>query len=163
MNTPSGLAATLYERYENPGVSEESVDLVDTFTAVNKRANLASSTLPAQEAEDNLGMVFVDRLDDDWDGYGATPLSVGAYSEARQFIRALPNSWPMPEVVPEPEGSIALEWYKSKARLLILSFNGTGRIAYAGLFSKEEPIHGKWNFAGKIPGLFHLLLNALIL
>lgn len=67
----------------------------------------------------------------DWDGSGAAPLNVSAVAAAEIFIRALPEGVPLPEVAPEPDGSVSLDWIKSRHRQLSLSIGGMDRVAYA--------------------------------
>ncbi len=71
-----------------------------------------------------------------WDGYDAQPISLEAYSEATKLIRSLPlvSFIPSPDIVPEPSGEIALEWYKSNRQVFVASVKGKGEIEYAGLF-----------------------------
>ena len=68
-----------------------------------------------------------------WDGNGAAPISKNAAERSVEFVRAMPDEIPLPEFAPEPDGSISLDWIKSKGRLLSLSVGATDRIAYAWL------------------------------
>jgi len=74
----------------------------------------------------------------DWDGYGALPLSTKSVSYGVQFVRLLPDRSPMPEVSPEPDGVLALEWAASKSRRLSISFCDSDRIAYAWLDGSDR-------------------------
>lgn len=38
---------------------------------------------------------------------------------------------PLPEVVPEPDGDLALEWHRDASHWLLLSFQSDGRVNYA--------------------------------
>lgn len=68
-----------------------------------------------------------------WDGEDAEPISEMAAMLAIDFIRALPDSVPLPEFAPEPDGSISLDWIRSRVRLFSLSVGMSTRLAYAWL------------------------------
>ncbi len=86
-----------------------------------------------------------------WDGYDAEPIFRSACDEAMRFIRLLPFNIDLPEVVPEPTGSIALEWYKRKDHLFVASLSGNGTIEYAGLFGSGNKSYGSERLGGFIP------------
>ena len=86
-----------------------------------------------------------------WDGYSAEPLSITAYAGALRFLQMWPPSFPTPEVVPEPDGSIGLEWYKSRGNVFIISFDGSSSLAYAGIISGTNKTRGTEVFADSIP------------
>jgi hypothetical protein len=69
----------------------------------------------------------------DWDGEGAEPISELATDRAIAFIRALPRSVPVPEIAPEPDGSISLDWIDSRSRVLSISIGVSDRLAFAWL------------------------------
>src|SRR6266571_2005543 len=56
-----------------------------------------------------------------WDGYNAEPTSECACIEAVKFIRKLPSTIPMPEVVAETDGDVAFEWYVGRHLLFVVS------------------------------------------
>ncbi len=85
--------------------------------------------------------------EDDWDGYGASGIHPLAVKTAERFIRALPDSFALPEFAPEPDGSISLDWIQSKHRLFSVSAGTTGRLAYAWLDGSDKG-HGVARFDG---------------
>lgn len=66
-----------------------------------------------------------------WDADEAEPISKGAAIRAADFIRALPEGFPLPELAPEPDGSISFDWIRSRSRLLSLSVGTSDRLPYA--------------------------------
>ena len=74
--------------------------------------------------------------DDNWDGYGAKPISDDACKALLGFISQVPASLPVPEVVPESDGDVGLEWHVNNDRWLIMSFNGRGEVHYAARFDE---------------------------
>lgn len=73
-----------------------------------------------------------------WDGEGAHPVSVSAANRAEAFVRALPSGLPMPEVAPEPDGSISLDWIESRVRLFSISVGESDWLAYAWLDGTDQ-------------------------
>lgn len=84
----------------------------------------------------------------DWDGNEAAPIDQAAIHTAVKFIRALPNDVPLPEFAPEPDGSISLDWIRSRNRLFSLSIGSTNRLAYAWLDGSDRG-HGVAQFDGE--------------
>ena len=86
-----------------------------------------------------------------WDGYNSLPVSEEAYFEAKKIILSLPlNAFSAPEIVPESNGGIALEWYKSKRYIFVVSVCGKNELVYAGLFGTNK-INGTEYYNDIIP------------
>lgn len=83
-----------------------------------------------------------------WDGLEAEPIPEAAIQEARIFLRKLPSSIPMPEVILEPDGYLGLEWYANKWLLYVVSFNGTGVLSCSGLIGPERTYGPRYMDAG---------------
>ncbi|MGQ0765946.1 MAG: hypothetical protein ACT4OZ_09795 [Gemmatimonadota bacterium] len=83
----------------------------------------------------------------DWDGYGAAPISARALKTAEALIRALPSGFPLPEVAPEPDGAISLDWTQSRRRSFSVSAGQTDRLAFAWLDGTDGG-HGVERFDG---------------
>ena len=66
-----------------------------------------------------------------WDANEAEPVSKCAAIRAADFIRALPEGFSLPELAPEPDGSISLDWVRSRDWLLSLSVGASDRLPYA--------------------------------
>lgn len=69
--------------------------------------------------------------DDGWDGDGACGLSRSAVANAIDFLKALPESLPLPECAPEPDGSVSFDWEVSRHRRFMISVGESDRLAYA--------------------------------
>lgn len=82
-----------------------------------------------------------------WDGDSALPVDPAAAFAAADFIRALPGRVPLPEFAPEPDGSIALDWIRSRNRLFSLSVGTSDRLAFAWLDGSDRG-HGVARFDG---------------
>lgn len=88
---------------------------------------------------------------ENWDGYGARPISELALKDAERFIRMLPEFADLPDMSPMPEGDIALEWYGGNKKVLYITFNGDSTIEYIGEFGEEDKVAGRETFTESIP------------
>jgi len=50
------------------------------------------------------------RLRPGWDGYGADPISAPCLANVRAVLAALPAGTPNPEIAPNPNGTVTLDW-----------------------------------------------------
>ena len=73
-----------------------------------------------------------------WDGQDALSMNRSAIYNALAFSRALPDSVPLPEFAPEPDGSISFDWIKSRNRLFSMSVGSSNRLAYAWLDGTDK-------------------------
>jgi hypothetical protein len=85
-----------------------------------------------------------------WDGYDALPIDGDVCDEAKRLIRSLPINLPMPEINPEPDGGIGLEWSKGKRLVFAVSVKRKNEIVYAGLFGMNKT-HGTEYFGDSLP------------
>ena len=95
--------------------------------------------------------VYQECLEPNWDGYNASPITHETYSEANKILKLIPPSFPLPDILPEPDGEIGLEWYKEKDFVFSISLGGKNIITYAGLFGKNNEVHGTEYFTDSIP------------
>jgi hypothetical protein len=84
-----------------------------------------------------------------WDGDGAEPVDRFAAFRAANVIRALPADVPLPEVAPEPDGAISLDWIRSRNNLFSLTVGTGDRLAYAWLDGSDRG-HGVVRFDGQV-------------
>jgi hypothetical protein len=77
------------------------------------------------------------QLRENWDGYGASPISDQAHENARRFIdliEAAPFDVPAPEVSPQPSGTISFEWEMPYAEVYL----EIGNTLYSGFIKTED-------------------------
>ena len=89
----------------------------------------------------------VECAESDWDGYGGLAIDPVVVRKAEEFIRALPDNLPLPEVSPEPDGSISLDWMLSRNQVVSVSIGAKNRLAFAWLDGSERG-HSVVNFDG---------------
>lgn len=91
-----------------------------------------------QESLNELWEVWHECREANWDGYDAIPVTEEAYRAAYTLIESLPPGLPRPSVGAEPDGRIALEWYKSPRRSLSVSVDLGGLLHYAGRYGDSK-------------------------
>ncbi len=103
---------------------------------------------------------FVDEFSvSNWDGNDAEPVSKAAADNAEGFILALPDDFPAPEVAPEPDGSISLDWNVSSDQVFSISVGEDDRLAFAWLDGLERG-HAVLKFDGlNTPNRFFSIFN----
>ncbi len=105
---------------------------------------------PLDDTLASLREIYKECSSNDWDGYGAAPITYNAYEEAAKVIKLLPSSILMPEITAEPTGGIGLEWYRGKSRVFVISVSGKHIISYAGIFDGNK-LHGSEYFEETVP------------
>ena len=76
--------------------------------------------------------------ENNWDDYGSAQIQRSTVSNAVEFIRSLPDKIALPEVAPEPDGSISMDWIKSRNRVFSISLNNQRTFPYAWLDGVER-------------------------
>ena len=105
-----------------------------TKTIVNKD--------PRDKLKEDLKSVLIECSQNNWDGYDSIPISDNAILRAWNYADNLPKEIPIPEVTPEPDGELALEWYGKDGSVFSISFGENDIISYAGLFSDKTKTYG---------------------
>ncbi|MCU7904396.1 MAG: hypothetical protein KZQ76_00840 [Candidatus Thiodiazotropha sp. (ex Epidulcina cf. delphinae)] len=150
-------AVAIHDRFTFPvhaystGSSEASLKLQKLYEDSLIRLRKSVTWGYLGDTLDELRETYQECYEDNWDGYGALPVSQATYDEAVRFLNALPSWLPVPGIVPEPSGDIGFEWNYGKNRVLAASVNGTNRITYAGLLGTGNKAHGTEVFDGSIP------------
>jgi hypothetical protein len=88
--------------------------------------------------------------EDNWDGYGAAPITEQTYLQACAFLDALPLGTPAPSIGAEPDGHLTLEWHQSARRTLSVSVSPEGDLHYAALLGPSRA-YGTEPFLGEVP------------
>ena len=73
-----------------------------------------------------------------WDGAHAEGVDRFAALAAADFIRALPDGLPLPEVAPDPDGAISLDWIRSRNCIFSVSVGTSNRLVYAWLDGSDR-------------------------
>ncbi len=143
-----GNTPTFSARVRNTGASNEARRLEIQIT---EALNTYRAQAPRQRAEGDLAKVVAECSEPKWDGYSAALISKATHEAALRFLRALPASLPAPDIVPEPDGDIAFEWEYGKWKILSVSVNSKGRVAYAAILGRDKRKRGSELFDDVVP------------
>jgi hypothetical protein len=132
------------------GVSPDASRLYELVNDVLDFPNSISIGDAFRETVENLLSTVDKASKENWDAYGARPVSYEALSYALGFLNALPTTAPKPDISVHPDGDIAFEWYRGPRNVFTVSMNKVGDINFAGLYGRSK-IHGVEHFANEIP------------
>lgn len=144
----SGFPALLAFAGGGSAVSQEA-DAVRAAAAAALAAAERSQALFGEKAAaiEQLAMLAIECGEENWDGSGAAAVDLEILAMARRFLRALPDGMPLPEFAAEPDGSVSLDWIRSRNHLFSVSIGRRNRLAYAWLDGSDTG-HGVARFDG---------------
>jgi len=143
-----GYAAIQPFARRGTAVSSEAQDVRRAAAAVVSSAE-RSESLFGERAEliSQLWSLYEECSQQDWDGNDARPMSGVAAASVVEFIKVLPAGLSLPELAPEPDGAISLDWIVSKRRVFSISIGSSPRLAYSWLDGADSG-HGVARFDG---------------
>ena len=122
-------------------------------TKVLKIGNYIQSSVSNGQVPDILNEifgVFFECNADNWDGDNAKAITRMAVWKLFILIQNyIPDNLTKPEISPDPDGTIGLEWFGEKGYRMIVIPKGE-EILYAALLGSRE-FHGKTNFNEGLP------------
>jgi hypothetical protein len=93
---------------------------------------------PGHSLEGRIAEAVAQASELDWDGDGGLPIASATAARARDFLTALPEWCPDPEVSPEPEGTIAFDWRPTADSALSVSISASEKIGYSWVSGGES-------------------------
>jgi hypothetical protein len=85
-----------------------------------------------------------------WDGYCALPINDYSRRLAYKFIKRIPESIPLPEVVVDPDGEVSFDWYNERKESFAVSISSDGLLSFAGLFQRGN-VYGSELLLDEVP------------
>jgi len=116
--------------------------------ALDDRARSESLSRLHRELCEDLWKACQEASHPNWDGHGGLPVDYDTYRQAQAFISTLPPSIPTPDIVPEPDGEIALEWSAGRNWTFSVSVGRTGRLSYAALLGARKAYGSERSICG---------------
>lgn len=145
--------AALYAPTNNAGRSDERLRQILSET---RREQHGAASSAQSLALTSLARVMEACSREGWDGYGARAISERAGVRTIAFLNALPSSLTPPEIVPEPDGEIAVDWDFGPNLQLSISIGDSGPLNFAGVLGEEygqrRVRHGTEPFEGVVAG-----------
>jgi hypothetical protein len=128
----AGYAALYGSARQNSGISREAGILQNAATAIVEYTERSYALFGRKdELLSRLNDLTREASIDDWDGEGGVAVPFCAAWNASNFIRALPDHLPFPDVAIDPDGAISLDWIENQNRVFSVSISGSARIAFA--------------------------------
>ncbi len=124
------------------GISESAQQIRHSYESSDDRAESARA-FEQSDFQKDLIRLYSECGAPNWDGYGASSLSINAILRAAQLAWLVsPEDLPT-GIAPEVDGEVALEWIGHDETWLSLSFGDTPRVTYAGVLGEGRKIHGE--------------------
>ena len=133
----------------SPGIGAAAVSVEKSLGEWNN-TRLASRTLSRFHVWLDLVDVHAECRTPDWDGEGAEPVSPATITKAQAFLSALPSDVPDPQVGPDPDGEVSLDWFDEPDWGVAIALNANGRLSYAAVFGAARA-HGTERFREEVP------------
>ncbi len=99
---------------------------------------------------DELGTVWGECREPNWDGFNALAVSQDALRNAYRFLESLPLDSRAPSIGAEPDGALTLEWHHSPRRTLSVSVGPDDELHFAAVFGPNR-VYGTEAFFGEAP------------
>jgi hypothetical protein len=112
-----------------------------------------------QELRNRLVDLIQEASEPAWDGYHAEPVTDLAIATAHYLISLLPETMPLPDVVPTPDGEIAFEWDHSSNYFFTVTTN-QGLLIYAGILGPDRKQYGQEPLNDELPGSIAKILGS---
>jgi hypothetical protein len=86
---------------------------LESFYLNNIRNNPVNFSICGFSAERALTLQTIHEfsmMNEGWDGYGASQIHEITCTNCKQFLSSLPDNYPFPELIPNSNGTISMEW-----------------------------------------------------
>jgi hypothetical protein len=145
---PSGDSALRALVGRETAISSEAKAVFSAATDVARKAEQSVALFGEKaKALSALAALAMEYAGPGWDGEDAEGIDPIAVYRAEVFLRALPAGVPVPELAPEPDGAISLDWICTRHRVFSLSIDRSDRLAYAWVDGTDSG-HGAVRFDG---------------
>ncbi|MCI0504759.1 MAG: hypothetical protein L0Z73_01470 [Gammaproteobacteria bacterium] len=160
-NMPSNVA-TLFKNnpqsMPEPSTAQSRFELPNKKDVTGPQEDNKISFRQLQNLLADLDEVFQETKEPDWDGDNAEPIADVTYFNATKLLAVLPADLPIPEILPDNDGYIEFEWSKGKRNFSIY-ITDTNLILFAGFYTKDNRLSGRFDFDGKFPSRIKLLIK----
>lgn len=135
---------------ETPGFTDQAECTRNSFHKITRHRHSSVSTPDRRTSVINaLLQLNTECSTEGWDGYQAAPVGQCALNNAYSFFKTLNPNIPAPELSPEPDGEIALEWYGDNNSVISISIGDSDVINYAAIFPDKNKLNGTESLNGE--------------
>ena len=146
--------------FELPQGVSAAADALDAFRYEQLRLSRQTASRYNHNLENSLAAALGESKTDEWRNDGNEELLPETALIAKAFVETLPVQYQNPDIAPEPDGHLSLEWYVDKRRLLSVSVDRNGTLHWAALIGNEDP-RGSYQFTGKLPPTIAFMLERI--
>jgi len=114
----------------------------------------------SQRLSEVLDDIFEKCLTENWDDEGARPLTEELRRTVDKFLNELPPTISDPDISPEADGDLLLEWWYGPTEVLSLCISENHRLSFAGIIGDKE-FDGKDYFGNELPESIRFALDQL--
>ena len=143
------MTAITADYFRSTSLRSESLAASSPMAAKPATVSASASTLQVRAAAE-LTRIATETSVEGWDGYGAKPIAPQTLDRAFRFLSELPEWILAPDIIPEPDGEIAIEWFLSPNLTFSVSIPPLGPLHFAGRFG-DEKLHGVSPHDSSIP------------
>lgn len=123
----------------NLGVSEEAKEIRKKSDELNeKHFKTISYGDQVSRIIESLIRLSQEYNKENWDGYGAEPISAESFKSALVFGLSLPSTIPIPEMDVIPTGKVMFSWNRGSRKVFSVIVGESQELSYAGLFGFAE-------------------------
>ncbi len=129
-------------------VSREAAAVRESASAIVASTERSIALFGAKSAViDRIYELAAECQSEGWNGEDGVAVMQDVMDRAVSFIRALPGDLPLPEVAPEPDGSMSFDWIAARTRVFSVSVGAAKRLAFAWIDGTDRG-HGVARFDG---------------
>lgn len=97
-----------------------------------------------------------------FEAWSGPPVPLRLVCHAREFLRLLPVSAPVPRAVADDQGLLSFEWTGSNARRLVVMVSEDGMLVYSGRLGPRRRISGAEPLSDELPHTIRQSLRDVI-
>ncbi|HLG20230.1 MAG TPA: hypothetical protein VI895_10515 [Bdellovibrionota bacterium] len=154
----SVISERTYASNPSNAVSQAASLINQEILVIGNSILFPMSRMEYQRAVNELDEIFEDCSEPGWDGYNALSIDTVSMGLARRFLERLPSHVRMPEVAPDPNGQITLEWRNDASDILVINFSPKHDLVYAAVLGSSSKFYGTEPFLFTIsPALLRIL------
>lgn len=149
----------------NPSPASGAVGVGDHSLNISRQVAGARTKL----ADKGLSRAEVDLADLAWvtgqtsfATWNGTPVPLRVLYHAREFVRQLPVSAPVPTPTTSDQGLLSFSWSGAHARHLVVTISEDGMLVYGGRLGPRRRISGAEPLTGELPATIRQALSDVI-
>lgn len=142
------------------GVSSEAFTVANATESTLQQINDTVSSTPRSVSVINqLLRVQQECSSDNWDGYGACRVDPRTLDNAKGFMGDLDTFLPAPDICPEPDGEVALEWFGDLGSTISISIGIGDIVSYAAIFPDQHKVNGTDSLENEDKGIIETYIR----